>query len=50
MGESIRTVVFFDGAYRFRDAAAQALREHTPQDLELHRKAEALERTQRPFF
>jgi hypothetical protein len=40
----------FDGAYCYRKAAAQAIREHAPRDVELHQIAEALEGAQRPFF
>jgi hypothetical protein len=40
----------FDVAYSYRKAAGQAIREHALQDIDLRQIAEAMERTQRPFF
>jgi hypothetical protein len=40
----------FEGDYRYIKGAARAIREHAPEDAELHRIADALERAQRPYF
>jgi hypothetical protein len=40
----------FNSAYCYRKSAVQAIREHAPLDIELHRIAEALKRARPPFF
>jgi len=40
----------FEGSYAYAKGADKAIRAHAPQDVELHRIADALKAAQRPYF
>lgn len=42
--------VGFDASYKYAPGSARRIRQHAPQDADLHRIADALQRAQRPHF